>query len=469
MTTPTLFDTGDGDGDGDLWAGWDQMAVPEPDDAVTSLTAAEKADADPGEFWKARPVLAHLFAFSRARRVGPWAVLGATLARVVAATPPEVQFPPLIGGRASLNIMIGLVGPSGMGKDAAQKVATEAVAIQMPPFSVHPLGSGEGLSKMFMRHVKPTREDPHPEAQQYNRAELVTIGEIDTFSAIANRQSSTLMPQIRQAAMGEQLGFFYSDETKRMMVPEHRYRLCLIAGIQPARSATLLDDADGGTPQRFVWLPAGDPDAPDLAPPEPTPMLWCTPEWDRLENRVYGTQVARLLPLPPSAREAMDRARVQRLRQQGDALDSHALLTRAKVAAGLAILDGMHLVSEEDWQLSGVVMAMSDHQRRLCQDTLSAAAANRNRGQAEAEASRAVVIKERTEEADVVIVVRWARRKLAEVGEASHSELRRRCPAARRPFFDEALDRLLSTGEVVGDEADYRGQRKIVYRLKEGV
>jgi hypothetical protein len=468
MTTPTLFDSNDGGEDQPgaiVWEGWDQVVVPDPDDPITSLTAAERADADPGEFWKARPVLAHIFAFARARRVGPWAVLGATLARVIASVPPEIQFPPLIGGRASLNLMVGLVGPSGMGKDAAQKVAAEAVAIQLPPFVTNPIGSGEGLAKMFMRSVRASAVDPHPEPEMFNRACLVTIGEIDTFSAITNRQASTLMPQLRQAAMGEQLGFHYADETKRMMVPEHRYRLCLIAGIQPARSGVLLDDADGGTPQRFVWLPAGDPEAPDMAPPEPTPMLWQSPDWERLDQRIYGTQVARLIPLPTSAREAMDRARVQRLRQEGDALDSHALLTRAKVAAALAILEGMHKITEEDWQLSGVVMAMSDHQRQLCQDTLAAAAAKRNKGQAEAEATRAVVIKERTEEAEVVAVVKWARRKLADMGPTSHSELRRKCPARRRDHFDDAMDRLISTGEVVVDESVRNTQQKITYRL----
>jgi hypothetical protein len=462
VTTPTLFD--EGDEGGDLWAGWDQMVVPDPDDALSSLTKAEQAEADPGEFWKARPVLAHIFEFARARRVGPWAVLGATLARVVAATPPEIQFPPVVGGRASLNMMVGLVGPSGMGKDAAQKVAAEAVVIQMPPFRTDPLGSGEGMSKMFMRHVKPTAADPHPEPQLYNRYELITIGEIDTFNAIANRQASTLMPQLRQAAMGEQLGHFYADETKRMMVPAHRYRMCLIAGIQPARSEALLRDADGGTPQRFIWLPAGDPDAPDLAPPEPIPMVWQPPDWHRLPELVAGNGLVREMELPTVAREAMDSARLQRLRNLGDALDSHALLTRAKVAAGLAILDGMHKTTEEDWQLSGVVMAMSDHQRKLCQDTLAQAAAQRNEGQAEAEATRAVVVQRRTEEDGIKTVVKWARRKLAELGPTSHSDLRGKCPAARRGNFEEAMDRLIATGEVLCEESSYKSQRKVIYR-----
>jgi hypothetical protein len=63
------------------------------------------------------------------------------------------------------------------------------------------------------------------------------------MGALVQRQSSTVASQLRQAAMGEPLGFFYVDQAKRMIVPEHSYRCCLIAGIQPARSAVLLDDA----------------------------------------------------------------------------------------------------------------------------------------------------------------------------------------------------------------------------------
>lgn len=463
MTAPALFEGG-GD-DGDLWAGWDQMVTPEPDDPLTSLTSAEKAEADPGEFWKARPVLTQIMEFARARRVGPWAVLGATLARVVAATPPEIQLPATIGDRASLNLFVGLVGPSGMGKDAARKVAAEAVVIQMPPFPVNPLGSGEGITKMFMRHVKATAAVPHPEPEQYNRAALVTVGEIDTFSALSNRQASTLLPQLRQAAMGEQLGFFYSDETKRMPVPEHRYRLCLIAGIQPQKSRSLLEDADGGTPQRFIWLPAGDPDAPDVAPEQPTPMLWQPPDWERIDWTVFGSAGAKILDLPKIAREIMDSARLQRLRNLGEALDSHALLTRAKVAAALAILDGMHTVTEEDWRLSGVIMAMSDRQRQLCQDTVLQLLVKENHGKALAEADRAVVVQERTDDAAVKRVVGWIRTKLADLGPTSHSTLRRKLAARNRDVFEEALDRMIGTSEIVAEETDHQGQRKIVYRL----
>lgn len=48
----------------------------------------------------------------------------------------------LIGGRASLNLFVALVGASGAGKGAAMRAAAEAVTI-IQPFPVMPLGPGK--------------------------------------------------------------------------------------------------------------------------------------------------------------------------------------------------------------------------------------------------------------------------------------------------------------------------------------
>jgi hypothetical protein len=73
------------------------------------------------EFWDARPVLRHIRDFARARRVGPWALLGCVLVRVVAAVPPNVVLPAMIGGNASLNLFLGVVSVSGGGKGTAER------------------------------------------------------------------------------------------------------------------------------------------------------------------------------------------------------------------------------------------------------------------------------------------------------------------------------------------------------------
>jgi hypothetical protein len=434
---------------------WEQIGEPPDDDEFQSVSDAEKQDVEPDEFWKSRPVLAHLHDFARARRVGPWAVLGAVLARVVAATPPMVQLPPIIGGFASLNLFVGLVGRSGDGKDIAQKVARDALDMSETSFMVAPLGSGEGLSHMYMRQEKGS-----PDPTQYNTSALVTIGEIDTLGALMQRQSSTVASQLRQAAMGEQLGFFYVDQTKRMLVPEHKYRMSLIAGIQPKRSAALLGDADGGTPQRFIWLPAGDPAAPDFVLAPPAPMLWQPPDWTRGERLHIGGMDRIAMRMPDVVVETVSQARLDRLKERGDALDGHALLTREKVAVALAVLDGRVDVTAEDWHLSATVMRVSDSQRARCQKALAEEAQQANIGKAVAEAERAVVVAERVDEAAIRAAAKSIRRKLAEAGSAgmARAELRRKLKAgAQRDNFEAAVDALLATGDIRTEHVEYHG------------
>ena len=209
------------------------------------------ADAD--GFWQARPILTHIRDYARARRASPWATLGAVLARVVTATTPGVRLPPLGkpragGGEMSLNTFVALVGESGAGKDVA--IETAAAAVDVGQVNVHGPGSGEGLSHLYVHRVK-------DEIVQHTVSVLLVAREVATLTALLGRQSSTLGGALRSAYTGAELGFSYADKDKRLPVPQHAYRLGLIVGVQPAMAGPLLDEAVSGTPQRFIWLPAG--------------------------------------------------------------------------------------------------------------------------------------------------------------------------------------------------------------------
>ncbi|MFI7073498.1 hypothetical protein [Micromonospora sediminicola] len=441
--------------DPSVWPeGWDHA----PDEADSSETARLEA------FWDARLSLRHIHTFARARRVAPWATLGAVLTRVVAAVDPNVQLPPTIGSYASLNLFVGLVGTPGTGKDAARKVAFEAIELgkeyEVPPA---PLGSGEGLSHMFMRESKDGPE-------QHNTRALVTIGEIDTLTALTKRQSSTVTSQLRQAAMGEQLGFFYVDTSKRMLVPEHRYRLCLLAGIQPKRAGGLLAEADGGTPQRFVWLPAADPDAPDVAPPCPDPLVWEPPKWHESgAGRVVGGMYRVPMPIPAEAEETIVAAHLARTRGKGDALDGHALLTRLKVAGALAILEGKFVIDDEDWRLSEIVMAVSNRTRAMCEKVLAEETRSQNKQQAMAEAARTIVIEEQVTAAAVKRVSQVIKRSLARAdgGWRSGADLRKTLASRDRSHFETALNAVILAGEVEEEQVSHHNQSGTRYRLAE--
>jgi hypothetical protein len=130
-------------------------AVPEPKEQVGVLVppkASANGSAPPPpdweeDFWAARPVLAHILNFARARRVGPWALLGCVLVRAVGSVTPDLTLPPLVGSAASLNTFLGVVSMSGGGKGAAESAALEAVDLAHIP--TYGPGSGEAIGHLF--------------------------------------------------------------------------------------------------------------------------------------------------------------------------------------------------------------------------------------------------------------------------------------------------------------------------------
>lgn len=425
-----------------------RSTVPDPTaEPLAQTPTVLRVAPEPPDFWDQRPVLGHIRDFARSRRVAPWALLGITLARTVAMVPPFVVLPALVGGHASLNLFVGVVGSSGAGKGGAEAAATEAVR-SSETVETLTVGSGEALAHAFMERRK-NPDTKQLEVHQHTTRVLVSIAEIDTLGALNTRTAATIMPELRKAWMGERLGFHYVDLTKRLPVPAHRYRLCLIVGIQPERAATLLDDAAGGTPQRFVWLPATDPDAPDIVPTGLPLWDWLLPTWPWA---TAGGHV--VLPVCDTARHMVDQARLARLRGESDALDGHALLARLKVAAALAVLEQRPEVAEDDWGLAGTVMAVSDHTRAGVVASLAATHKQRNEARGTAEAERAVMVDEARDVAAVKRVKRVLLRRLDAVGEAGETQgLLRRAVASRdRGIAAEAIAQLVTDGFVDVEE-----------------
>jgi hypothetical protein len=436
-------------------------AVPEPRDQVGVLTppkASTNGSAPPPDreedFWTARPVLTHILNFARARRVGPWALLGCVMVRAVGSVTPDLTLPPLVGSAASLNTFLGIVSMSGGGKGAAESAALEAVDLAHIP--TYGPGSGEAIGHLFYVWDKKAEE-----LRQHTVSAILSAPEIDTLTALKTRQASTLFPELRKAWMGEPLGFAYVDREKRLTIPRHTYRLGLITGIQPGNAAPILEDHSSGTPQRFLWLPADDPGAPDERPDDPGTYpnpLGTSPDRSRRQMRVCET-----------SRAEIDAARVHHLRGNAtDALDGHALLARLKVAAGLAVLDGRtDEITEGDWQLAGLIHAVSDRTRQRVTDTLEQAKAKNNRARAEAEASRAILVGDRVAEAAVQRVGRAIVRKLDTAHDwVSRSELRGSLASRDRGYFEDAIEALKLSGQVEEREleAAHEGHTGTEYR-----
>ena len=148
------------------------------------------------------------------------------------------------------------------------------------------------------------------------------------------------------------------------------------------------------------------------APATPAKIRWQPPTYQ-------GRAAFDVCPL---ADDVIVNAHVARNRGDGDALDGHALLTRLKVAAALAMLDDREprmqcTVTDEDWDLAGVVMAVSDRTREGVRRHLAEAAKVENEKRAYAEAQKTIVITETVENAGLGKALRWTGKDRYRVGD----------------------------------------------------
>lgn len=380
------------------------------------------------EFWSSAPELATIRDYALARFASPWAVLGVVLARVAYTIPPGVKLPPTIGTPASLNYFVALVGPSGSGKGVAAGVAAEVLPLAEDVETETP-GSGEGLPACYVH-----REDG--EVKQWRTAVVFDMPEVDTLTALGSRSGATLDGVLRSMWVGERLGFAYRDPSKRLPVQAHTYRASLVLGVQPDRAGPLFDAAGGGTPQRFVWLPTTDSRIGEQMPPEPDPVRLVAQDWpDEL-----------VLTIPDEAASTIRAAFVARQRGDADPLDGHALLARLKVAQLLTVLCGRRRMALEDWHRAGHVMAVSDRVRESAREALRVQAERSQESRGRMDAIRSGAADELTTERAVRRVAQVIRRHAT--GDLSRSQLRKKLPARDRGYFDAALERLTSTGDV---------------------
>ncbi|NMO03124.1 hypothetical protein HH308_18080 [Gordonia sp. TBRC 11910] len=395
------------------------------------------------EFFTATTQLQTIRQWARARYAAPWAVFGAVLLRVAASTEPTVQLPGVIGGRASLNLLCAFVSASGGGKGISDKVARLAWPTDIIE---RPIGSGEGLAATFMPPKgdddKKGDEDKTVNRKRVTRA-IVNVPEIDTLAGLASRQGSILLAQLKSVAMGEQIGQANASAATTRIVEAHKYRLCMSVGAQPGHTGVIFDDTTGGTPQRFLWFPTTDPTMPADAVDDPAPLnvdlpLWCPGE-DGVVEITYG---------PTEIREQIIAAHLARQRGQADALDGHAMLTRCKVAAMLAVLHHRSVVDELDWELSSVVMERSDATRAWIVGEAKRAARAKIRERAMAKARGEEFIADRKLDRAKAAILRWLERD----GELSKRDLRPKLKADIRDQFTTALAELTADGLILERE-----------------
>lgn len=448
---------------------------------------------DPGAyhaFWAARPLLAHVRAYARARRISAWALLGVVLARASCAVSPAVVLPPTRGTVASLNVFVGLCGGSGGNKSVTMGAARELLADQGGTRFLEALpGSGEGITAGYTYTVRPKPKKgetgtvgDEPTRVRVEVSMLFNVDEVQQLDALMKRTASTLLPTLKTAWSGGPLGNANASAETTRHLDAHSYRLCMVAGVQPAHAGAILDDAAGGFPQRWLWMPtyAADLPQPGEVVEDPGPWSWeVSASGVPAAGVVHGRLQTNMAPgellvmeLPRVAVVAIHEAQARENRpigsvdRGGHGLDGHSLLSRTKVAAIFALLDDRLVVSDEDWHLAGVVMAVSDTTRERVIGVRNRAAAAEadqkavRRGRSDALAATAAAD---TNAARVMGVLRRKLQRRADEAPSdpwvARSQLRRAADSKDRPHVNDALDRLVESGEVVEEPTESRGSR----------
>jgi hypothetical protein len=466
------------------------------DAAVDASTNGQHADVDlvtgtpkvtfppevhlPDAFWNVQtdgPLgdrLRHIRQAAYAQQRNPTAVLYTVFSRIGAGLPHTIKIDDYIGTEQPLSVYVSIIGPSGGGKsDAATIGARQLPTAQLPLLKDRdglPPGSGEGfVDAMFeLEDVETGGTTKNGLAatkkmnvqRHYNAFFVMDEGE--AFAKLAGKSGSTLRETVRLTWSGKVAGQTNTKSGERLrLLPAGNYTYGLVIILTPGKAATIIDDDEGGTPQRFLWAPStGDTTSP--RPARVGPLDWVPPGPPRLEliktlPSASGEFVRHYLTQDPAIEEEME-AYDQDIQNQQlilDSLDSHRLNMRRRIAGHLTILDESFHVGVSHWALAEMVMAASDATRAVVTAftrTLAAQCEAQTRNRI---SGREVAKLEAVEQNDTMKCARIIGDKSWAEPERWTVKKMREGPCNRfRPVFEQALRHAIDSGWVIEDEIE---------------
>ena len=342
-------------------------------------------------FWKKRPVLEATYQLARQKTVAPWSLLGAVIQRILHTVPYNVHYT-TYRGPAPLNTLVAFVGRTGTGKTLGQSIINkwfvfpDADETRIGEYTwagtTNP-GSGEAMPDSYMSIEKNEDKQVVKVWVHKNHAALFAFDESGMLDARSAREGSTFIEYMKEAWSGSRFGRVLRGKTGTEL-PENSYRFGLFINVQPAKAQSLFSDQAiaGGLPSRFLFFSTHDPAAKE--------------EEDLTESVITAlpkTQWKGVTEI--KALESMDKAhRKSALDNVTGAhidLDSHLLMSKAKVAVALAVLDGRNSLIEEDWELSQFVIEHSLETRSMIEKELQRVSAQELNKQAQSAGTRASI------------------------------------------------------------------------------
>lgn len=421
------------------------------------FTRIFEAEAD---FWTARRALKQIHDTALATVTSPWPVFANCVARALMLAPIGLVLPGLVGGNGgargrrggTLNWIAAAVDSSGGNKTTSAGVGEDLVYPLWGDGEIWsaPVGSGEGMVEQFWMQDP---NDPSPKAPKVRReAVMFMADEVDDLLAQGDRKGNTTMTQIRHGFSGGTLGASYVVRGRTGTVQAHTYRMTLIVNAQPERCGPLFADY-GGTPQRIMFFPAGDPRiSEELA------------DWDyqipRLDLPDGMALLRKEMGMPPHIKQESTRFQVAKQRGQIDRLDGHMFFARMKLAAGLAILDCRTDINEEDWRLSGIATEVHRRTRDWTQAVLKHREEEdrRERGRLTGiQSAAADTSKTQAHAKGISTASAWIVKRLKEKGGSqTKREMDQALPKCHRDYRQAAYSNLLAEGRIRFDEDEKR-------------
>jgi Bifunctional DNA primase/polymerase, N-terminal len=349
----------------------------------------------PPEFWAARPVLKHIQMAAHSRLVSADVMLHSLLTRLSALWPHQVRLDTGILSPASANLFTAVVGPTGAGKSAGVGLAKRLLGrphwlAQDDYADDRPLGSGEGMSEVYMGQKTVSKLDEHGTPIQDTKGAVKTekvraqvrhnallhADEGEVLAKVMERQGATLGVELRRAWSGGTIGQSNGRSETTRVVEGGRYSMGLVIGFQLNTVQRLLtaDETTSGTTQRFLFCWALDPSIPRERLPDPGPLsdVWPAPAAEGADPSLVwlmppgkGGSEVDLRPVTFD-QGILDRLWEERWRrgttmpEADEELGSQGPVTVVKLSALLAYLDGHRRhVTEEDWRLATMVWEAS--------------------------------------------------------------------------------------------------------------
>jgi hypothetical protein len=398
------------------------------------------------DFWNSRESLRRIHGLSRKKVIAPYSLLGMVLIRVLHSVPWDVYYRSFRGS-ASLNSLAAFVGPTGTGKSLTLDVVESYVVFSDSPVSkggdgswtgVTEPGSGEAIPDHYMAWVV-DEDDPKKSKKSDwkddTHAAVFAFDEIGMLESRSAREGSTIIEYAKQGWSGSVLGRVLASG-KGAMLPAKTYRFAMVLNIQPARAGMLFTDSaiSGGLPSRFVFFSTQDPDGRKEFDPTPAkPIKLPFVNW-------VGVKYIDALPSMDAAHKEES---FKAIDGGIDELDSHLLLTRAKVAVALAVMEGRSELIEEDWELSNFVIEHSKRTRANVLEVLRGQAGKEIARQGRAAGTRSAIATQVEDKRKIDYVISRIK-VLREQGvpETGKNGLRKKLRNDQRKYFDEAIARI---------------------------